>query len=199
MENYLELRRELLHILTGIIIIFMIIFTKYSEFILLILLILGTILSIISIRLKVPFINKCLCLFERECNLNFPGKGLLFFVAGSLLSLQFYSQNIALASIILLTFLDPVSHFIGLNFGKIKTPLNKKKNIEGSIAGIIIGGIFASFFVGPFVSLFGSLVACLVELSEIKLKDDKIDDNLLIPLISGLAMTLLFRLLLRLS
>jgi dolichol kinase len=42
-------------------------------------------------------------------------------------------------------------------FGRIKTYLNKKKNIEGNIAGFIAGSLSAMLFVPPLIAFIGGL------------------------------------------
>lgn len=165
-------------------------FIPYGEIILFIVFIFGIIASLLSTRLKLPIVHNLLCLFERKCNKNFPGKGVLYFFLSSLLSLQLFERNIALASITILTFADPISHFIGSNFGKIKLA-SERKNIEGTIAGIITGTLFASFFVPIWLAFAASFAAMFFELLGIKLAEEEIDDNLLIPLVSGTTMFLI--------
>jgi len=181
-----ELRRETVHMMTGILLIFIILFLPRPKFILLGILALGGLAGFLSAKIKISIITKCLSLFERRRNKDFPGKGVLFFFIGSLLSLQLFSREIALASILILTFADPVSHFIGQNFeGIIK--LNKKY-IRGTLSGIIIGTIFSCFFVHVYLALIGAFFAMLLETLEIAVAGQTIDDNLLIPLVAGTVM-----------
>lgn len=191
--NLFELRREIFHILVGILFIFIALFLPYGQLFLFGIFILGILLSFASSRYKIPIFSEFLCIFERECNKNFPGKGVIYFFLGSLLALRIFDINIALAAIMILTFSDPVSHFIGSNFGKLKSPLNRRKNIEGTIAGVIVGSIFASFFVNPLVALVGNLAAMVFELAGIQLANNEVDDNLLIPLVAGTTIFLFLR------
>ena len=186
MINKFEIRRKLLHILLGIILILTSLFSPYAKKAIFVLLVLGVFISFLSTQYKLPVITKCLCIFERECNKHFPGKGVLFFLIGSLLSLQLFPKEIALASIMILTFADPLSCIIGSSFGKIK--LINEKNIEGTIAGIFIGTLLASLFVPVYLAFIGSLFAMIFELTF----SDVVDDNLLIPLIAGTIMYLLY-------
>ena len=186
-----ELRREIFHVIAGILGVIGILYFQYTMTIALVLLVIGFFISLLATQYKIPLITRGLCVFERECNMNFPGRGVLFFLAGALLSLQLFSRNIALASILILTFADPVSHFAGANFGKINSRLNKNKNLEGTITGIIIGALAASFFVPIGSAFIGASIAMVVELIGIKIGKEKIDDNLIIPLISGLVMSLI--------
>jgi dolichol kinase len=190
--NTFELRRQVFHVLVGISVIIISLYLPYSDYFLFSVLLFGILLSFLSVYLKIPIVYRFLCIFERDCNKRFPGKGVLFFFMGALLSLKLFPRDIALASIIILTFSDPVSHFVGRNFGKIKL-INKRKNIEGTIAGIIAGTLFSSFFVPIWLSFIGSLFAMLFELAGMKMAGESIDDNLLIPLIAGTSMFLVVR------
>lgn len=189
----LEARRGIFHILVGIAFLLVVLFIPYGEIFLFFVFIFGIFLSFIASQFKIPGIYHFLCFFERECNKNFPGKGVIYFFLGSLLSLRLFEQNIAFASIAILTFADSISHFVGSNFGRTKSSINRKKNIEGTIAGILAGTLFASFFIHPFLALVGSAAAMLLELAGIKMGKEEIDDNLLIPLVAGTTMFLVLR------
>lgn len=191
--NQFELRREIFHILTGISIFLLLMFVKYSEFILFFALIIGIILSFAVMKARVPIISRMLKLFEREKNMNLPGKGLLFFVAGALFVFVFYERSVALASILILTLSDPVAHFVGENFGKTKVEISEDKNIEGSLAGILLATIGASFVVGFEVGFIGAILSGIIEFLDVKIKDEKIDDNFLVPAVSGFIMNFLIR------
>lgn len=188
----LEIRREIFHILVGILFILIILFIPYGEILLFAVFILGIIASLLSTRIKLPILNRFLCNFERECNKNFPGKGVIYFFLGSLLTLRLFDLNTALASIAILTFADPLSHFVGSNFGKIKLA-NERKNIEGTFAGVVSGTIFASFFVNPLLAFTASFSAMVFELLGIKFAEAEIDDNLLIPLVAGTTIFLILK------
>ncbi len=188
--NNLEIKREIFHALVGILFLLIVLFIPSGEIFLFIVFIFGILASLLSTRLNLPVIHNLLCLFERKCNKNFPGKGVLYFFLSSLLALQLFERNIAFASIAILTFADPISHFIGSNFGKIKLA-SERKNIEGTIAGIITGTIFALFFVPVWLAFAASFAAMFFELLGIKLAEEEIDDNLLIPLVAGTTMFLI--------
>lgn len=189
--DLLELRREIFHILAGIGFLIIALFIPNAQYILFIILILGALLSFLATHYKIPVIHDFLCLFERDCNRNFPGKGVLFFFIGSLLSLRLFNYQVALASIIILTFADPVSHFVGSNFGKTRSKFDRRKKVEGTISGILVGTIVASLFVNPLIAFVGSLFAMIAELIGVIIGNLNIDDNLLIPLVSGTIMHLL--------
>lgn len=188
--NHLEVKRQILHILIGIIILFSIIFNIITPLWMFILLALSGFLAVLSLKYKIPFVNFLLRNFERN-NPDLPGKGFIMFLVGILLAWRLFPENIALASIVILTFADPISHFIGESFGRTKSFLDKKKNIEGHLAGIIISSLLAMFFVSPLLALTGSLAAMLFESIIIEIQKIRLDDNLIIPLVAGTAMMLM--------
>jgi len=189
--NLFESRRGAVHILGGILLILAILYVPHIKVILFSLTVILLVLMLIAREYHVPGITHALCLLERKCNRDFPGCGLIFYILSAVISLHFFTQNIALASISILAFGDPVSGFVGRNFGRTKTFLNKYKNIEGTFFGILISSIVASLFVSWPLAIFGGLVGMFFELVGIRLGGQKIDDNLIIPIVSGIGMSLL--------
>ncbi|MGC9309086.1 MAG: diacylglycerol/polyprenol kinase family protein [Candidatus Nanoarchaeia archaeon] len=187
-----ELRREIMHMMVGaLFLLIVILFPKpFGEMFLFIVLLLGGLVSFLSTKFHLPLISSCLELFERKDNGKFPGKGVLFFFIGSLIVLQLFPRDIAFSSIIILTFSDPISHFVGSNFGKLPG-INKRKYIEGTLAGILIGGLLASLIVNPLLAFIGAFVAMFLEAAEIAMAGKNVDDNLLIPIVAGTVMYLL--------
>jgi dolichol kinase len=172
----------------------LLIYNIITPLIIFIILTIGIFVSLLSLRIKIPIISWFLDNFERNKDKNrLPGRGIIFAVAGSLLALQLFERNIALASIMILTFSDSTSLLIGKYFGKTKSVLNQNKNIEGTIAGILISSIFACFFVPFYLAFVGSLIVGIFELLTIRIQNIKIDDNLIIPLAAGTAMSLILR------
>ena len=192
--NHSELGRKIVHMLIGIVALLLLINNIVTPFIIFIILITGTLCSLISLKYRIPILSFFLDNFERpEEKSKLPGRGIIFAVVGSLLALQLFERNIALASITILTFADPISHLIGKLFGKTKSFLDKRKNIEGHIAGAIISALFAMFFVHPALAFVGALVAMLFEAIIIEIQKVKLDDNLIIPLSAGTAMFLIVK------
>lgn len=190
----LELKRKILHILVGITAILLLIYNIITPLIIFIILIIGIFVSLLSLRIKIPIISWFLDNFERNKNKNkLPGRGIIFAVVGSLLALQLFERNIALASITILTFGDPISHLIGRYFGRTKSPLDRTKNIEGNIAAALISSLLAMFFVPFYLAFIGALTAMLFELLIIKIQNLRIDDNLIIPLAAGTTIFLIVR------
>ncbi len=191
-----EMQRQFIHVILGIFLINIILFLPYYESILLAgLVVLGTISFLQTKGLKIPIIHNVLRLFERDDERSgIRARGLLFFLLGSFLVSLLFSKSIALASIAILTFADSTSHLFW-PFGRIKNPLNNKKVLEGAIGGGIIGGIAASVFVPIIIACSVSLIVMFLEAVELKYKHIIIDDNLVIPLVSAILISLGFMLL----
>ncbi|MEM3405665.1 MAG: hypothetical protein QW117_01685 [Candidatus Pacearchaeota archaeon] len=175
--------RKIIHILFGINIILLFYMNILTTRILFYFLLLSIFLSILSLKIDIPIVKKLIIHYKKENEMP-PGRGFIFFLFGSLLVLKLFEKDIALASITILTFSDSFACIFGSLFGKIKI-LNENKTIEGTILGIIIGTILASFFVNFIESFLACSIAMLGEHLEFKISKNTIDDNLIIPLISG--------------
>lgn len=190
----LEFCRQVIHLLVGLIIIFSYLILEKSTLLLILLFvfILAVITSVISKKAKIPIINFLLSNFEREHNREFPGKGFIFFLAGAMLVIKIFSQDIALMSLVVLTFGDSASTLVGLLGGKYKKdPFNKYKSFYGTIAGIIISFLIGLLVVGIIESAIASIMGMVAEAVSIKLGEQEADDNLIVPLVAGTSLYLL--------
>jgi len=184
--NRFEVRRQAFHICLGLAIIILLVNNILNSLILFIILIAGILISILSRKFKIPVIYSFLKLFERKDILKtFPGKGVISFLIGCLLVLQLFGRDIALASIMILTFGDSVSHLFGWHFGRKKHPLNCLKSIEGNIAGAFTGFLGAMLFVSPLTAFLASFGAMTAEAIELRMNNKIIDDNIIVPLVAG--------------
>lgn len=191
-----KLGRNLIHLLVGIIVLLLITYYDSTKWLLFYLLIVSIILSFSSYFVRIPVLNWLLDNFELERHRKtFPGKSFIFFIAGSLLVITLFPKNIALASIAMLTFADPASH-LASKFGKIKykKPFNENKTLESTIIAIIVAFIAASFFVPWKYALPAAVLAMTAEASVIKIWEDYVDDDYLIPLVAGTVIYLSMRL-----
>lgn len=190
------LKRKILHLLLGILGLFLLIYNLISELQIFIILAVGVLISLLSIKFKIPGISFFLDNFEEKQPGQLPARAVIFAVVGALLTLQLFPRDIALASLSILAFADPISHLVGRILGKTQHFLDSKKNIEGHIAGALISSLVAMFFVSPLLAFAGSLAAMLFESMIIEIQKIKLDDNLIIPLAAGTTMFLLVRFLL---
>lgn len=186
--NGTEFKRKIMHILLGVVTVILLsygIIGKMHIFYLIIISIFG---SFLSKKYKIPIVHKIIGHIEREQNMkSFPGRGLVFYLIGIFLVLNFFPRDIAMAAILVLAFADSISHLVGIRFGKIKHPFVSTKFIEGWFAGLIAGFLAAMVFVPWHEALAASFFAMLVEGIEIKLGVDEVDDNILIPVVAAAA------------
>lgn len=191
--NRFEIRRQALHIFIGVSLVFLLKTGILDSFRVFIMIIFGLMLSLLSKKIRIPGIYQMLVFFDRkEAVKNFPGKGVVSFMAGSLLVLQLFSTEIAYASIMVLTFGDSFSHIFGRHLRKIKNPLNGIKSLEGNIIGGFAGFLGAMLFVSPLSAFLGSFGAMAAEAVELKMNDKIVDDNIIVPLAAGTIMYLIF-------
>lgn len=180
-----ELTRQAIHLLLGLIIISLLLFHGRAAALIAsaILLVAGTLLGFISLKgIKLPVIYSFLKKAERTEEKKLPGKGPLTFLIGVLLALSLFPSNAALGALIVLVFGDSASTLIGRQFGKTKLP--GKRSLEGTLAGLIASFIALQFWFPLNVSLAVALVGMLAEFLPV-------NDNLSIPVVSGIALRLL--------
>ena len=122
---------------------------------------------------------------EHERPNTLPFKGATEFFIGCFLATVLFEPVIAIASISVLSLADAMSTLIGSYYGKHKLPINKKKTFEGSTAFFITAIFVLLFFMNPYKALIIAIIATFVEMLP------KIDDNLTIPLVVGILMTLI--------
>ena len=128
--------------------------------------------------------------FMRESERN-GMSGFPFYALGTSLSLFFFSEKIAILAILFLIFSDPISSVFGVLFGKDKILPNK--SLQGSLAGFVTCYVISLLYLlGSGVEdysliWFAMLAAVIGVFSE--LLSVFLDDNLTIPLVSGLGIT----------
>ena len=191
-KDKLELRRQIAHLVTGLVIVVLIKYNILNWQILLGILIFGLALSITAKNAKIPLIHKVLAFFEREKDIQaFPGKGSFYMVLGSFLAVVLFPKDIALASITIMSIGDAITTLIGTYFGHVKNPFNHNKHLEGTMLAIILSTLAAFNLVGFEKAFLGSAIGMIVESIPLKFLDQIIDDNILIPLVAGFVMLLI--------
>ena len=113
------------------------------------------------------------------------GPNASFFYAVSLfVTVLLFDPRIAMGAIISLAVGDPVAGIVGTIFGRIRL---KGKAVEGAIANLTASFFLINLLVtSPLVAFAGAAAGAIVEITHIP----KVDDNLSIPIVSGLAMTI---------
>jgi phosphoserine phosphatase len=111
----------------------------------------------------------------------------IFYAFGIILSLIIFPSSIGYASIAILTLGDGSATLFGRKLGRTRFPFNKAKNLEGSLFGFIFAFLGASLFVDPLRAFIGAATGMLMECLP-----TPVNDNLIVPLAAGLAITLAF-------
>lgn len=188
----LELRRQIIHILYGPILILLYHYELLTLPIIFGMIIGGSIMSLMVKRERLGLCRRVLSLFERDHHMeNFPGRGILFFTIGAFLTLLLFPQKIAYAGILILSFGDAASNLVGRYLGKIKTKLNPDKYIEGTLVGILVSFPIAYYFVPNILgAVAASCIAMFLEMPNIRIFNFEIDDNLLIPIGASFTLSL---------
>lgn len=190
-KDKFEVRRQVGHALLGVGMVFLLRIGMLTPGLLLAALLVGGILSLLLLHIKIPVIYQILEYFERPHHLQtFPGRGSFFMVMGALLSLLLFELNIAMAAIAIMALGDSVTNIFGRYFGKLWLPYNRKKTLEGVSVGVVAATLGAFFFVPLYVAFLASVVAMFVETWDLKIGIE-IDDNVLVPLVAGVVMTVI--------
>jgi dolichol kinase len=154
------------------------------------------VLTVDIIRLRIPSVNRFiysrLGSFIRQNEAN-KLTGTAPYVLGIGLSLLLYSPEVATAAVCFLAFGDVAATAVGERYGKTKIG---DKSLEGTTA-FILAALAAGFLLTligiaplPWVIVLGALVAAGTELIPLP-----VNDNLVIPLVSGAIMESAARLL----
>ena len=109
----------------------------------------------------------------------------LYFAFGILFTLLVFPHPASYAAIAMFCLGDSVASLFG---GLISTslPFNKGKTWEGSLAGFFFAFLAGTFFVSPLLAFIGAAIAMTVEVLPLP-----VNDNVLVPVITGAALTLL--------
>lgn len=110
--------------------------------------------------------------------------GASYMLVSSVFCVAFFLPDIAFVAISFLAIGDTLAAIVGISFGKRKL-LGSVKSLEGSLACFIGTFVFAIFFLNPVVAFVGAVTATVAEFSAVKM-----DDNLKIPIASGIAMSI---------
>jgi dolichol kinase len=129
----------------------------------------------------VPVIAELVGAFER--NDAFPGKGSFYFVASALFCSIIFRPDVAFVAVLSLAILDAVATIAGIRFGRHR--IVNGRTLEGSLSGFAALCVVLLTFSPPALALTASVVAAFAELVS------PVDDNLVIPLTVGAALTLL--------
>lgn len=178
-----ELERRLFHLCMGILIVSLIYFDILNATIMGIVVLIALVLSLISLKFKIPVVHWFLSRLDRDEDLKkFPGKGAVFYGIGVFLVLLLFDKDIAMASVIILAIGDSLAPIIG-RYHLIKHPFSERKFLEGALGAGFLAFLAAMLFVTPLEAALASLGAMIAEGVELRAN---IDDNITMPLVAGL-------------
>ncbi len=193
-----HVRRKIFHLIYGLTLAFLIHYKMVTIFQLGLITICFAGYVIISRYQKGNKLSKFISYFERSPNPDYLGLGPLFFLISSLTSIMIFKNNIAVAGIINLAIGDSVNALIGYLWYQpnIFNRLTKKKikpikRIGPAVAAAAASLIITLYYVNLWQALAGAGVTLLLGFSTPKIGNKEIDDNLLIPTLSSLAMSLI--------
>jgi dolichol kinase len=111
------------------------------------------------------------------------------FLVAAFISVVLFDENIAITAIVFLIFGDMFGKIFGLAFGRHPIP-HTHKTYEGLLANygsVLIFGfiLYTSISIPLLILVIGGFVAPIIEVMS-----STIDDNLTVPLISGVCMTI---------
>ena len=109
----------------------------------------------------------------------------LYFAFGIVTTLLLFPAHAAGAAIAMFCLGDSSASLFGGLISK-SLPFNKGKTWEGSLAGFFFAFLAGTFFVSPWLALAGAAIAMTIEVLPLP-----VNDNVLIPIITGAALTLL--------
>ncbi|MDR1993311.1 MAG: haloacid dehalogenase-like hydrolase [Nitrososphaerota archaeon] len=109
----------------------------------------------------------------------------LYFAFGIVATILLFPSPISGAAVAMFCLGDSAASLFG---GLLSTslPFNKGKTLEGSLAGFVFAFLGGTFFVPPLLALAGAAIAMTIEALPLPF-----NDNVLVPLITGAALTLL--------
>ncbi|MBA4391112.1 MAG: hypothetical protein C0399_09255 [Syntrophus sp. (in: bacteria)] len=114
--------------------------------------------------------------------------GSFYYVLSGLIIMTFFEKNIAVASLFVLSISDSLASIIGSRFGRIRF---LGKSLEGTLTFFFSSlCIFLAFSFSFSIATICAVISALTELFSSRL----IDDNLAVPLVTALALTVLTKL-----
>ena len=111
--------------------------------------------------------------------------GSFFYVLSGLITIIFFEKNIAVSSLFVLSVADPLSSLLGIRFGRVRL---FGKSLEGTMTFFVVS--FLILRVLSFSLPVAAAAAVIASLTEL-FSSRPIDDNLSIPLVTAVALTLL--------
>jgi len=193
LRSDLHLARKTWHLGMGTFIAFMYMFVcSQSTAVMLLGFFLGLDLLIETARLKVPALNEKIMRYwgslMRSCERD-RLSGTPFYIASALLAVAIFPKPVAVLSILLLAYGDPIASLFGVLYGHKGKRFSSGKSLVGTLAGVLTCTLVSLIFFlmmevsgAPLIilTLVAGLAGGLAELLPLDL-----DDNFVIPVVSG--------------
>ncbi|WP_292486665.1 diacylglycerol/polyprenol kinase family protein [Methanohalobium sp.] len=174
-----EYLRKVIHLISVLIIV---IYAFLGKQIVLILLLVSLVFFLVLeyIRIEKSIKLPMLHVLYRNSEKNHLG-GHVFLTIGAIISIAMFSKQVAFACILMTTLGDLCAALVGKTFGNTKLPYNDK-SLEGSTSEFVVDLAIGFAFTGNWIIAVGmAFVATVVETTVVR-----IDDNLMIPMFSGI-------------
>lgn len=182
-----RLRRNLMHMFVGLTLlaIFLIFGRGITLTFLALLLAVGMLLnSMLKSGARVPLIETFLDVFETEDEEeNWRGLGAVTLVLGILLTIFFFSKEVAIPAILVVTISDALSA-IGGSYIK-STEILERRTVFGTTSFFVSALLILTFFVPVSFALLIAAATAIIELLPLP------DDNIWIPLTAGFLLSLI--------
>ncbi len=184
----IETKRHIFHIITGSALALAYYYYIITVSLLCVLLILSIVFTTFTAHYGTGIFTAITQHLERK-KTQAPGIGIVYFLTGALLSALFFDHAIATASILILSVGDGVSGLIRTD--RHEMFLKKHKSWKGLLTAIGASTLATFWLVGIWQALIVSALVLFWESTYLKISPIHIDDNLYIPLLAGLLLTLL--------
>ena len=121
------------------------------------------------------------------CKRKDDERGFIYFFIGITLTIYLFkfNMNVVNAAILILLFGDSASTLIGKRFGRHKLPFQNEKTFEGSLSFLFVGFTVALTQLPMLPAISGAFFGAITEAYS------PVDDNIPVPIVSALAMSLI--------
>lgn len=183
-----EIKRHIFHIITGSALAIGYYYSIINVPLLCVLLILSIVFTTFTLHYGTGIFTVITKHLERK-KTQAPGIAIVYFLTGSLLTALFYDHNITTAAILILSVGDGVSGLIRTDRHAIF--LKKYKSWKGLLTAIGASTLATFWLVGIWQAALVSAIVLFWESTYLKICPIHIDDNLYLPVLAGLLLTLL--------
>jgi dolichol kinase len=175
----ISVRRKIFHMLLGTVFILSMLANRDLRWFFLAVLAFGIGLSFIQERRPLPVISWFLDRYDKKGD-EVPGQGPLTFFLGSVMVWFIFPEDIAVISLLVLAFGDPLAFLGGMMIGGPRLPWNKDKTYAGLLSFMVVPMLLISVLYNP---IFGALAVITGGVAETLCLPEKVltDDNFLVP------------------